>query len=52
MSAAALLAAANTGGAVSDKAQRRFDKAIAAAIADIESARKHIVQAREAVDNP
>lgn len=52
VNAAALLAAANTGGVVPPKAQREFDRAVARAIADIASAREEIVKAQNAVDNP
>ena len=47
----ALVDASQTGG-VSPKAQKKFDKAIAEALADITSARAAIVDAKAAVDNP
>ncbi len=48
----ALLASSQTGGGVSDQAQRRFERAVARAIANIEDARAQIVEAKDAVDNP
>ena len=50
--AAALLEASETGGNVSPKAQKRFDQAVARAIANVEKARVNIVKAKDAVDNP
>lgn len=50
--ARALLEASQTGGNVSDKAQHRFDRAVARAVANIDDARAQIVKAKEAVDQP
>jgi hypothetical protein len=47
----ALLQASQTGD-VDPKTRRRFDKAVAKAIADVEDARANIVDAKDAVDNP
>ena len=47
----ALVEASQTG-AVSPKAQKEFDKAVAQALVDITSARAEIVAAKAAVDNP
>ena len=49
--AQALLEASETGG-VSDKAQHRFDRAVARAIGAVEQARTEIIEAKAAVDNP
>jgi Tfp pilus assembly protein PilE len=49
--AAALLEASQTGGAVSPQAQKRFDKSIAQALADVAAARAEIVTAIEAADS-
>jgi hypothetical protein len=49
--AQALLQASQTGG-VDPKTQRRFDKTVALAIADVEDARTSIADAKYAVDNP
>ena len=49
--AEALLEASQSGG-VSDKAQHRFERAVASAIADVGHARQEIAEAKDAVDNP
>ncbi len=49
--AQALLEASQTGG-VDAKTQRRFDKAVGRAIADVQDARASIVDAKSVVDNP
>jgi hypothetical protein len=49
--AAALLEASESG-PVSEKQQKRFERAVAKAIAHVEDARAQIVQAKDAVDNP
>ncbi len=49
---AAALVEASEAGVVSERAQRKFDRAVARALADIEDARAEIVEAQEAVDNP
>jgi hypothetical protein len=48
---AALLEASESG-PVSEKQQKRFERAVAKAIAHVEDARAQIVQAKDAVDNP
>ena len=49
--ARALLEASQSG-TVSNQAQRRFDRAVARGIVDIDAARQQIVEAKAAVDNP
>jgi hypothetical protein len=49
--AQALLEASQSGG-IPPQAQRRFERAVAKAIADVEDARARIVEAKLAVDAP
>lgn len=46
------LVQASQAGVVDAKAQKEFDKAVTLALADIASAREHILDAQNAVDNP
>jgi len=49
---AAVLLQESQAGVVSPKAQKKFDKAVARAIAGIDDVRAEIAEAKSAVDNP